>query len=257
MKSYYSEFADQYREAWAESLHKINDAIRSGNYETAQGAALVAVLDYPSNLALIGYDLEECRKADKCKYAYSVLEVLYRRAFVVLTHIANQRGLNVAALKAGQTTLKEIYSPALYGNGTLYGLDLPKNASWTECMTGKDWDKLPAQTRIDLVSFRDELEKEAAPEKEATEIQPGKQEKPSRKNRNQVKAGKQRAVIDEEDQKEILNQWDKLKHIKINTDRANRVITLCKQNIERKDGKQITTRNITDLVKRSKPKTTD
>ena len=170
---YHSENADAIRAAWEKSLSEIEDAIRSGNHEAAQSTALITALYYPADLRSIGYDCEEARKG-KCGRAYGVLEILYRRAFYVLSDIANKRGFDVAAIGAGKTALRETYSPALYGDGTLYGLDFPKQQAWTESITGKDWEKLPKQTRCDLRALRDVLEKiNTIPQKKTTEILPG------------------------------------------------------------------------------------
>jgi len=136
---------------------KIETAIRSGNCKSALNTALVVAWYYPADLRAIGYGCEIARQADKCKLAYSVLDQVYRRAFVVLSSVATERGLDVAAVDAGEIALKDAYAPALDGNGTKYGLQLKDGEPWRELITGNEWDKLPAAAKDRLIKLQDVL----------------------------------------------------------------------------------------------------
>ena len=151
--------AEKIRKGCFEKESKIIEtAISSGNYESGLNTALVAAWYYPENLKMIGYGWKMARQVKKCAYAYSVLEVLYRRAFFILAHIANKRGLDVAAVEAGQIALVDAYAPALHGDGTQYGLQLEYSKPWTETITGSEWDKLPVVTREELRDLKKVLD---------------------------------------------------------------------------------------------------
>ena len=147
--------ADKMRQSSFDTTsEEIETAIRSGNCESALNTALVAAWYYPEMLKIIGYGCEIARQATKCRLAYSVLDQIYRRSFVILARVANERGLDVAAVEAGQIALKDAYKPALHGDGTKYGLELKDNKPWTELVTGNEWDKLPVVTREELRNLK-------------------------------------------------------------------------------------------------------
>ena len=147
LADHYSEFADAARIEWCKTLDIINMAIRANDLNSVKGSALVTALSYPESLKRLGYEYKAVRDADRCKYAYSVLEQLYSRSFVVLSRIASDRGLDVAAIEAGKLALLDAFSMKPNDNGLRYGLTLPEGKTWPEHLNGDDWETLPTVTR--------------------------------------------------------------------------------------------------------------
>jgi len=158
LADHYSEFAEAARIEWGKTLDIINMAIRANDLNSVKGSALVTVLSYPESLKRLGYEYRAVRDADKCKYAYSVLEQLYNRSFVVLSRIASDRGLDVAAVEAGKLALLDAFSMKRNGDGLRYGLTLPENTTWPEHLNGDDWETLPTVTRQRLEKLQSVLD---------------------------------------------------------------------------------------------------
>jgi hypothetical protein len=118
--------------------------------------ALVCVMAYPSHLAEIGMQHAPARTRRDVALAYDVTERRLRRALVILSRVATERGHDPAPVEAGGWALREAYKPDPTGNGTATGIDYPRDL-WPEAMTGAEWERLPDEVRRGLRGLRDAL----------------------------------------------------------------------------------------------------